>query len=488
MNVSKNTKKIDNKYIILKKLFENRFKKSYLAEKINDNYNLKYEVIVLNQECGYDFEKNCKLFNNEIEVLKKLSIERNKYITSLVDYGEGFITKDCEDNNDKKSVPYYVIDYYPKKPLFQYLTKKENGFGENLAKIVFKKILERVKHIHEKNICLLDINVDNILLKENYEPVITNFCFATKIRDQNGNIIKIKEKKKIHPYSPPEMLEKEFYGDKVDVFNLGIILFNLLTNRNGFTSTKPTDKLYNFIKEQNYNLYWVLIYAEFNKLNKPLELSEEFKDLYIKMVAYKPEDRPSIDKILNHTWMKNANNFYDSELFHELMMLDDKLKSDNEILESGLNTQYVDYNFRTRSFYDDTSHYFNYEMVPKKININDLCANNYVLIKGYMRPAEFMNNFVGVISKNDKNCFVEVSKKKLKFQLIFENETYENSVEDNEENDEDEIEIEDCIILIKLYEDEKGNHLISFTKKEGELKEYYNKFVLIKNIIRDLVT
>ena len=169
-------------------------------------------------------------------------------------------------------------------------------------------------------------------------------------------------------------------------------------------------------------------------------------------------------------------------------MLDDKLKSDNEILESSLDTKCVDYNSRNRSFYDDAKQYFDYEMAPKKIKINDLCANNYVIIKGYMRAVEFMNSLIGVISKKDKNCYIEVSKKKLKFQLIFENETNENSVEDNEENDEDEIELEECVILIKLYEDEKGNHVISFTKKEGELKEYYNKFLLIKDIIRGLVT
>lgn len=488
MSVSKNIKKIDNKYIILKKLFEDGLKKSYLAEKINDNYNIKYEVIVSNQELGYNFEKKNKLFNNEIEVLKKLSTERKKHITYLVDYGKGFITKDSENNNDKKSVPYYVIDYYPKKSLFYYLTKKEDGFEENLAKIVFKKILEGIKRIHEENICLLDINVDNILLKENYEPVITNFCFAAKIHYQDGNIIKIKKKNKIYPYSPPEMFGKEYAGDKVDIFYLGIILFNLVTNRNGFTSTKPSDKLYNLIKEQNYDLYWDSIHAEFNKLNKPFTLSEEFKDLYIKMIAYKPEYRPSIDEILNAPWMKNANNFYDSELFHELIMLDDKLKSDNEILESSLDTKCVDYNSRNRSFYDDAKQYFDYEMAPKKIKINDLCANNYVIIKGYMRAVEFMNSLIGVISKKDKNCYIEVSKKKLKFQLIFENETNENSVEDNEENDEDEIELEECVILIKLYEDEKGNHVISFTKKEGELKEYYKKYLLIKDIIRGLVT
>lgn len=34
-------------------------------------------------------------------------------------------------------------------------------------------------------------------------------------------------------------------------------------------------------------------------------ISKEYKKLYFKMVAYEPNERPSIDDILNNDWIKN---------------------------------------------------------------------------------------------------------------------------------------------------------------------------------------
>ena len=55
------------------------------------------------------------------------------------------------------------------------------------------------------------------------------------------------------------------------------------------------------------------------------EFSPEFKDLFKKMVAYKPSDRPTIEQILNHDWMKEVTNLnevdfkkYEDSLITEL--------------------------------------------------------------------------------------------------------------------------------------------------------------------------
>ena len=37
------------------------------------------------------------------------------------------------------------------------------------------------------------------------------------------------------------------------------------------------------------------------------------KDLYVRMIAYNPKERPSIDKILNDPWMKEVKDLNDEE-------------------------------------------------------------------------------------------------------------------------------------------------------------------------------
>ena len=48
--------------------------------------------------------------------------------------------------------------------------------------------------------------------------------------------------------------------------------------------------------------------AGYLKMLRPFikeELSEEFQDLFLKMVAVKPKDRPYIQEILEHKWFKS---------------------------------------------------------------------------------------------------------------------------------------------------------------------------------------
>ena len=42
--------------------------------------------------------------------------------------------------------------------------------------------------------------------------------------------------------------------------------------------------------------------------------SNEFKDLFIRMVSYDPLQRPTIDQILNDPWMQELNNLNNDEL------------------------------------------------------------------------------------------------------------------------------------------------------------------------------
>ena len=52
-------------------------------------------------------------------------------------------------------------------------------------------------------------------------------------------------------YRAPELYEyKELENEKADVFSLGAVLFNLITNSYGFHISKGTDGLYGLIKKK----------------------------------------------------------------------------------------------------------------------------------------------------------------------------------------------------------------------------------------------
>ena len=92
-----------------------------------------------------------------------------------------------------------------------------------------------------------------------------------------------------------------YNGSKADIFSLGVILFNLVTGIRGFNEAKINDKFYRYILNNHINEYWNNLPNEINNLN----LSQEFKDLYIRMVSFNENNRPTIDQILNDIWFND---------------------------------------------------------------------------------------------------------------------------------------------------------------------------------------
>jgi len=69
----------------------------------------------------------------------------------------------------------------------------------------------------------------------------------------------------------------------------------MVFGRPPFQSSKSDDKLYRCIQQNKTNGFWK--YHCKNMMNGPGEVSDEFKELIVKMLYYIPSERPSIESI-----------------------------------------------------------------------------------------------------------------------------------------------------------------------------------------------
>ena len=296
-------------------------------------------------------------FNNEIEILNTLSkIPNNKYTPIIYDYKkfevnilekekkEGENNNEFEEERDENNInkPYYVMDYFSKGLLYDYIVTQElQSLKERHKKFLFKKIIEAYKFLYEHNICHLNLKSENIILDKDLLPIIINFSYAKKCKDEKGNLILLEPKVTSGHYSAPEIWKAEkFIGEKADIFSLGSILFSLITMEKGFVSSRINDKYYNLIMKKDYEKYW-----EKRNIHN---LSNDFKDLYLKMIAYHPDERPSCDEILNHPWFDEVTNLSKEEeeqIKKEIEKIYDMVKNkkeisiDNKVLEEDLITR-----------------------------------------------------------------------------------------------------------------------------------------------------
>lgn len=302
---SNNLGLLNNRYILLEELGSGA---TSIVYKIKDSMDNKEYALK-------KFNKINNTFENEIKICKKFALFNNPFFLEYKSSSVGYLIE-----KDKEELcPYIIFEFCSKGNPIDYLTCTRERLDEKICKIFFVKVLQSVKFLHNHGIGHLDLKLDNLLLDgENYNIKLGDFGFSSFIeKEKNGKIKKIKKKVGTQSYACPEIINDEPYDiTKADIFSLGVLLFTLRTGKFGFleakenTSTKDIEKiLYKYIKEKKYPVYWHLLEENF----KVTGLTQEFKDLYVKMVAYNPKERPTIEEIYKSEWLKEIRNLNDKE-------------------------------------------------------------------------------------------------------------------------------------------------------------------------------
>ena len=430
---------------------------------------------------------NIKTLQNEIEILNELNQDINsQYIPKLYAADKFNYPK---DGNSKKARPYFVIDYFSRDNLYEYLTAKKfanlkiaNKYEEKHAKVLFKKILLGVQYCHKKNIYHLDLKPANIVFDKDFEPTIIDFGLSEK-----SKISKDFEYGADNYKCPEKWEETEFLSEKADIFSLGAILFNLVTGKPGFSTSKKDDYFYKHIYKKDTKdakSYW----DSFKHIIK-FNLTKEFKELYIQMVSFDPSERPTLDQIFESEWMKEINNLkkeeeekLEKEVKSIMNKLYEEIKGENILIQIANNLELNGFNVRDDN--DENDLFKNVNIKPTKIPNDKIIFNNYIILNGYLNPIKFMNSIINQIKINfkDDELRFEVSEENLKFNLIFYNI---NDEEEKEEEKEEEENIK-SVMQIELFEYEDGRHLLEFFRTKGEFPDYYKHFLKIKEIIREM--
>ena len=118
------------------------------------------------------------------------------------------------------------MEYVEGYELYEFLAIT-GAFNEKICRYYFKQMLMGLHHLHSRGICHRDLKPENILLDNDLNIKIIDFGFATELSGKNGtgfNNTYLGTK----PYMAPEILiHQEYQGKIVDLFALGVILFNL---------------------------------------------------------------------------------------------------------------------------------------------------------------------------------------------------------------------------------------------------------------------
>jgi len=201
------------------------------------------------------------------------------------------------------------------KDLFDYITEK-GRLDENLAKYLFKQVVDIVLACHQRGVIHRDIKDENILidLKSGKLKLID---FGSGAFIQEGHYTEFEGTR---VYSPPEWIRCNHYlGPEATVWSLGILLYDMVCGDIPFETDEDicAAKLNFHIKSS----------SGFHKI------SEECQDLVRSCLRIHPRERLGLNNVLSHAWLSEIS---ESQEFPEKnprgdnsLGLGDKLKNIN---------------------------------------------------------------------------------------------------------------------------------------------------------------
>eukprot|EP00128_Syssomonas_multiformis_P012329 Colp12_sorted_trinity150504_noHs@29476 len=181
-----------------------------------------------------------------------------------------------------------VMEYVP-QTLRDYINSKPTKvLRESRTRGIFQQIVAGVEHMHRHRVVHRDLKPDNILIDKKKNVKIIDFGFS--------KYMNVDDMLATHcgsgVYAAPELLKNAKYlGYPVDVWSMGVILFNC------FTGAMP----YNFSGTimSLFHLYETIHTIE---LEFPGDVPPLAQDLIRKMMRLNVDERITIEGIQHHPW------------------------------------------------------------------------------------------------------------------------------------------------------------------------------------------
>lgn len=196
---------------------------------------------------------------------------------------------------------YIILEKAHEESLFNKLMKVKKFEEEEIRKMMFQ-VFKGVNYLHTQRPKIIhrDLKPENIIFLGD-TPKINDFCLSAYLDKPRKTYCGTRD------YLPPEMIDREEYGTKADIWNLGIMLFELVTGETPFKieesmgmlkSTKEKKLKENILKK---------------KVDYPGYLSDSLIDLLRKLLERDHTKRISAAQALNHDWFAQHGLIFSKE-------------------------------------------------------------------------------------------------------------------------------------------------------------------------------
>ncbi|KAJ2751544.1 spindle assembly checkpoint kinase, partial [Coemansia nantahalensis] len=238
-------------------LGKGKFGRAYLAREKNTNYICALKVLFKSELQENKIEKQLR---REVEIQTHL---RHPHILRLYGYF-----------HDEKRI-YLILEYAARGEMYK-LLQKQGKFTEPEAAKYVAQIAAALRYLHSKNVIHRDIKPENLLLNSDGDLKIADFGWSvhapnSRRRTLCGTL----------DYLPPEMVEGRDHSASVDLWSLGVLMYEFLVGVPPFEDLQSHKATYRRIAKVD--------------LHVPQYVSLEANDLITRLLQYEDSQRLPLD-------------------------------------------------------------------------------------------------------------------------------------------------------------------------------------------------
>ena len=184
---------------------------------------------------------------------------------------------------------YLILEYIDQGDLFTFINSR-GRLTEEVTLYFFRQMISAITYCHSFNICHRDLKPENILITSDLQIKIADFGMAAL--QQTDTHLLATACGSPH-YAAPELLKnRQYRGDKADIWSLGVILYAMLA------ATLPFD---------DPDLRVMMAKTKKGHYEMPKFISPEAEDLIKRMLQTNPDRRISLKEIWRHPLVRKYN-------------------------------------------------------------------------------------------------------------------------------------------------------------------------------------
>jgi len=268
---------------------------------------------------------------------------------------------------------YLLMEFVEGGELFSYIPENGNSkISTHQIASIIRDVISAIYYMHHMNppIVHRDIKPENILVTSNMQAKLSDFGWSNYIQPGNkrnsicGSPV----------YLAPEMITRIGHDEKVDIWSIGVLLFELLTGDQAWAGDNVETVKYNIC---NLKISW------------PEDIDPLAADLISQILKIEPYERISLNDILNHPfftqYFSNPTSCLiipDNKKYKTFIISQDNPLTYNPYLPSEIHEQQQNLNSFANSVYEwqaynQDNYNYNYSNLFDKYTQNEYSNYNY---------------------------------------------------------------------------------------------------------------